>query len=210
MLLLIMVLMMAVIPAVIIFFVARKKFRNSDILLAFIFFITCLYLGFPRDFAIFILSLFIFIGLFLSAFVVIIYKYKQNKSVRNLLISMVLIVLAPISAVISTQFYLYKAFYQWILFHPVQFMDAKVQEGFLQEIDSWSFEDIYTPLMLASSQHYNLTVLDDLKLWKAENGIVCDIAQVYKIYPKLYLIQPFEMMPAYTNEDCYKKSDLNK
>ncbi|CAI3933389.1 hypothetical protein [Commensalibacter communis] len=210
MLLLIMVLMMAVIPAVIIFFVARKKFRNSDILLAFIFFIACLYLGFSRDFAIFILSLFIFIGLFLLAFAVTIYKYKQNKSIRNLLTSMVLIVLAPIAAVISTQFYLYKAFYQWILFHPVQFMDAKAQEGFLQEIDSWSFEDMYTPLMLASSQHYNLTVLDDLKLWKAENGIVCDIAQVYKIYPKLYLIQPFEMMPAYTNEDCYKKSDLNK
>lgn len=210
MLLLIMVSLMAVIPAVIIFFVVRERFNNSDVVLSFIFFICCLYYGFSRDFAIFILSLFIFICLFLSASVVTIYKFKQKKSARNLLISIFLIILAPVAATISTKFYLYKAFYQWVLFHPVQFMDVKAQEGFLQEIDSWSFKDMYTPLMLASSQHYDLTVSDDLKLWKAENGIVCDIAQVYKIYPKIYLIKPFEMMPAYSNTDCYKKSDLNK
>lgn len=201
---------MAAIPAVIIFFVVRKKFRNPDVFLSFIVFIVCLYYGFSRDFSIFIFSLFIFICLFLSAFSVAIYKFKQNKSARNLLISMVLIFLAPIAATISTKFYLYKVFYQWVFFHPVQFMHVKAQEGFLQEIDSWSFKDMYTPLMLASSQHYNLIVSDDLKRWKTKNGIVCDIAHVFEIYPKIYLIQPYTMMPAYKNEECYKRFDLNK
>lgn len=90
-------------------------------------------------------------------------------------------------------------FYQWALFHPAQFIEAKGQEGFLREIDAWGWGGIDSSLMLVSSQNYNLTLSNDLKLWKMKNKIICDVYRVYKVYPKIYTILP------YTNEECYKE-----
>ncbi|CAI3933590.1 unnamed protein product [Commensalibacter communis] len=203
-LLLIMLTLMAAIPAVIIFLVVRERFRHSDILLSFLFFICCIYYGLSRDFDVFFLGFFVLTCLFFTSVAVIIYKFQHNKSIRNLLISVILIILAPIATIISSKFYPYEAFYQWALFNPDLFIEAKGEEGFLHEIDAWGWGGMDSSLMLAPSQDYNLTVSNDLELWKAKNGIVCDIARVYKVYPKIYTIFP------YTNEDCYKKSDLNK
>ncbi|WP_271831837.1 hypothetical protein [Commensalibacter communis] len=196
--------LIVIVLAVVIFLAVGKKIKHSDIFLSILFFMLCIYYGSSNDFFDFFFGLFVLIVLFAVSSFVIFFEFKENRSFRNLLISVLLIIFAPVAGYSSSKFYPYSKFYQWALFNPDLFIEAKGEEGFLQEIDAWGFAGMDSSLMLASSQDYNLTVPNDLELWKAKNGIVCDIARVYKVYPKLYTIFP------YTNEECYKKSDLNK
>ncbi|CAI3922693.1 unnamed protein product [Commensalibacter papalotli (ex Botero et al. 2024)] len=196
--------LIVILPSIFIFFVIRNKFRNLDIFLSASFFMLCIYYGSSNDFFIFFFGLFILICLLFVSVAIIFNHFKENKSVRNLIISVFLIICAPVAAITSSKLYPYSIFYQWVLFHPMQFEEAKGQEGFLYEIDSWGFAGMDSSLMLASSQSYNLSVSDDLKLWKMKNKIVCDVSRVYKVYPNLYTIFP------YTNAECYKKDDIYK
>lgn len=196
--------LMAIVPAVIIFFVVGKKFKHSDIFLSLLFFILCIYLGSSQDFSVFFFGPFAFLCLFFASSAVVVDKFKENKSVRNLLISIFIIIFAPVAGYISYKIYPYQMFYRWALFHPSEFIETKGEEGFLQEIDAWGFAGMDSSLMLASSQNYDLTVLDNLKLWKMKNNIICDVARVYKVYPKMYIIFP------YKNENCYKETNLHQ
>lgn len=191
----------AIVPAVIIFFVVGTRFRHSDIFLSILFLIVCIYFGSSNDFTVFSFGPFIFLCLFFASSAVVFDKFKENKSVRSLLISILFIIFAPIAGYISHKLYPYSKFYQWALFHPSEFLEAKREDGFLKEIDAWGVTGISSSLMLASSQNYDLTVPGDFKLWKLKNKITCDVYDVYKVYPKLYTIFP------YTETNCYKETD---
>lgn len=193
--------LIAIVPAIIIFFVVGTRFRHSDIFLSILFLIVCIYLGSSNDFAVFLFGPIAFFCLFFASSAATVCKFKENKSVQNLLISILLIIFAPVAGYISHKLYPYSIFYQWALFHPTEFLEAKEEEGFLKEIDTWGLAGMDSSLMLASSQNYDLTVSDDFKLWKTKNKITCDVARVYKVYPKLYTIFP------YTETNCYKETD---
>lgn len=161
-----------IVLAIIIFFVVGKKFKYSDILLSFLFFILCIYYGSSNDLFVFFFGLLVLIGLFFVSSIVTFYEFRKNRSIQNLLISTFLIIFAPVAGYISYKFYPYSMFYQWALFHPSEFIEAKKEEGFLQEIDAWGFAGTDSSLMLASSQNYDLIVSDDLKLWKIKNNTI--------------------------------------
>lgn len=196
--------LIAIVPAVIIFFVVGKNLPYADIFLSILFFMLCIYLGFSNDFAAFFFGPIAFLCLFFASSAVVFDKFKENKSVRNLLISILLIIFAPVAGYSSHKLYPYLIFYQWALFHPTEFLEVKGEEGFLKEIDSWGFAGMDSSLMLASSQNYDLTVSDDLKLWKMKNKITCDVARVYKVYPKMYTIFP------YTETNCDKGTNVHQ
>lgn len=196
--------LIAIVPAVIIFFVVGTRFRHSDIFLSILFLIVCIYLGSSNDFAVFLFGPIAFFCLFFASSAATVCKFKENKSVRNLLISILFIIFAPVAGYISHKIYPYSIFYQWALFHPTEFLEAKGEDGFLKEIDAWGFAGMDSSLMLASSQNYDLTVPSDFKLWKTKNKITCDVARVYKVYPKLYTIFP------YTETNCYKETDTHQ
>lgn len=191
--------LIVIVLAVIIFFILGKRLKYSDIFLSILFFLFCIYYGSSNDLFVFFFGLLVLICLFFVSSAVTFYEFRKNKSVQNLLISTFLIIFAPVAGYISYKFYPYSMFYQWALFHPSEFIEAKKEEGFLQEIDAWGFAGMDSSLMLASSQNYDLMVSDDLKLWKIKNKIVCNVFRVYKVYPKIYAILP------YTNEECYKE-----
>lgn len=196
--------LITIIPAVIIFSVAGKRFKHSDIFLSILFVIVCTYLGSSNDFFVFLFGSIAFLCLFFASSAATVCKFKENRSVRNLLISILFIIFAPIAGYISHKFYPYSKFYQWALFHPSEFLEAKGEDGFLKEIDAWGLAGMDSSLMLASSQNYDLTVPGDFKLWKLKNKITCDVYDVYKVYPKLYTIFP------YTETNCYKETDTHQ
>lgn len=190
------------VSAAITFFVVRKKLPHADIFLSILFVIVCIYLGFSKDFAAFFFGPIAFFCILFASSAVVFDKFKENKSVRNLLIPVLLIIFAPVAGYSSYKLYPYSIFYQWALFHPTEFLEAKGEEGFLEEIDSWGIAGMDSSLMLASSQNYDLTVPSDFKLWKMKNKISCDVYGVYKVYPKMYTIFP------YTETNCYKETDV--
>lgn len=194
--------LIVIVSAVIIFFVVGKKLPHADIVLSILFFIVCIYLGSSRGFVVFLFSPIAFFVCFFASSAVVFDKFKESKSVRNLLIPVLLIIFAPVAGYCSYKLYPYSIFYKWALFHPSEFIEVKGEEGFLKEIDSWGLAGMDSSLMLASSQNYDLTVPSDFKLWKMKNKITCDVYGVYKVYPKMYTIFP------YTETNCYKETDV--
>lgn len=209
--------LIAVISTITIFFVIRKMLKNLDIFVSFLFCIFCIFYVLLRNFLFFFifyryssdilfffLSFFVLICLFCISSAVIFYQFKKKESVESLLISISLIIFTPVAMKISSELYPYQTFYRWALFHPTQFIEAKKKKESLQEINAWDFADMNSSPMLISSQHYNLTILKDLELWKIKNNIICNIDSVYKVYSKMYIVFP------YTNTECYKKTDIYK